>query len=202
MMISNAANTTIKGCAAKKTGALRIISGQAKCKKTEKMISWNAAGAQGPAGPAGPAGADGTDGSNGLPGTNGVDGAPGAQGQPGSNAIPNVQQTFGSVTVSADSMFSPTEVTRSQSLSAGKYFVSVTLGYSGTTVGLCDVILTGNIWLAGNVHYIPAGSPETNTSFSRVLTVSEGATISLMCGAEAEAEARRARMYLIPVTTS
>lgn len=41
MMISNAANTSLKGCSSKKTGILRLISNSSKCKKTEKTISLN-----------------------------------------------------------------------------------------------------------------------------------------------------------------
>ena len=43
----------IKGCSAKKTGALRVIT-KGKCKRTERTVKWNK---QGPAGPAGAAGA-------------------------------------------------------------------------------------------------------------------------------------------------
>jgi hypothetical protein len=56
--------TTITACVVKKgktKGALRVISGKAKCKRTEKKLAWNkqgVAGAPGAKGPAGSAGAD------------------------------------------------------------------------------------------------------------------------------------------------
>jgi hypothetical protein len=60
---------TIKACAKKRVGTLRLAS---KCRKSERPISWNAVG---PAGPAGPAGAPGAPGAAGAAGKDGKDGA-------------------------------------------------------------------------------------------------------------------------------
>jgi hypothetical protein len=65
---AGASAATIKACANKKTGAVRLISGKKKCKKTEKKISWNTKGV---------AGANGANGTNGTNGTNGANGLPG-----------------------------------------------------------------------------------------------------------------------------
>lgn len=54
-------SSTITACAVKKgknAGALRVITGKKKCKKTEKKLAWNQKGAVGATGAAGPAGAD------------------------------------------------------------------------------------------------------------------------------------------------
>jgi hypothetical protein len=59
---------TIHACLNKKTGAVRIVSSKAKCKKSEKSISWNSEG---------PAGKNGLNGNNGLNGTNGSNGTNG-----------------------------------------------------------------------------------------------------------------------------
>jgi hypothetical protein len=62
---------TVKACADKKTGALRLSG---KCKKTEKAVSWaqqGPGGSTGPAGPLGPAGATGAGGPAGTPGPKG-----------------------------------------------------------------------------------------------------------------------------------
>lgn len=63
--------TLILGCIARRGGALRIVgigSGPHVCKRRERTITWNIAGAQGAAGPQGPAGNDGAPGSPGAPG--------------------------------------------------------------------------------------------------------------------------------------
>ena len=59
---AGAGAATIKACANKKTGAVRVISGKKKCKKSEKKLTWNTKGVAG---------------TNGTNGTNGANGAPG-----------------------------------------------------------------------------------------------------------------------------
>jgi hypothetical protein len=66
VVASAAGATTIYACVNKKSGAMRIVSAKAKCKRTEHKLSW------GTTGPAGPAGAPGTPGAAGAPGANGV----------------------------------------------------------------------------------------------------------------------------------
>ncbi len=74
--VASAANaSTIYACVKKHSGAVRIVSSGAKCKRGEQKLSWNtngvngAAGKNGATGPQGPAGASGKDGVNGLNGT-------------------------------------------------------------------------------------------------------------------------------------
>jgi hypothetical protein len=64
----------IHACANKRTGALRIIALRARCKTSERALSWNTQGIQGATGPQG---ASGDQGPQGIPGTPGVAG-PGA----------------------------------------------------------------------------------------------------------------------------
>ena len=54
VVASAAGATTIYACVNKKSGAVRIVSAKAKCKRTEHKLSW---GSTGPAGPAGVTGA-------------------------------------------------------------------------------------------------------------------------------------------------
>ena len=68
---------TIHGCAATKTGALRVVANAADCKKNEFSISWDQKGQPGQAG------ATGANGTNGKDGTNGTDGAKGDKGDTG-----------------------------------------------------------------------------------------------------------------------
>lgn len=87
---------TIKACQKKKGGALRIITGKAKCKsKTEKTLKWSTTG---------PAGKNGTNGANGTNGSNGAAGKDGAAGQP--------QKAFGiDVTSDTGGILSSTKTT-------------------------------------------------------------------------------------------
>jgi hypothetical protein len=58
--VSNAAGSSIKACAKKSNGAMRLIDVKKKCKKSERTLTW------GTQGDAGAAGATGAAGSNGL----------------------------------------------------------------------------------------------------------------------------------------
>jgi hypothetical protein len=57
---------SIHACVNKHTGSARIVSAKAKCRSTERRVTWNTAG------PSGPRGQAGTPGGSGTPGTNGV----------------------------------------------------------------------------------------------------------------------------------
>jgi hypothetical protein len=58
--VSNAAGSSIKACAKKSNGAMRLIDVKKKCKKSERTLTWGTKGA------AGAKGAKGTSGANGL----------------------------------------------------------------------------------------------------------------------------------------
>ncbi|MGO9760131.1 MAG: hypothetical protein ACLP1Q_02575 [Solirubrobacteraceae bacterium] len=58
--------STIYTCVSKKSGAMRIVTANAKCKRGEHKLSW------GSTGPAGPTGAAGAPGAPGAPGASGV----------------------------------------------------------------------------------------------------------------------------------
>jgi hypothetical protein len=64
----------IHSCKHKSTGQLRAVVDPTRCRKSERPLSWNAAG---PAGPAGPPGAAGPQGDLGPPGPAGPKGDPG-----------------------------------------------------------------------------------------------------------------------------
>lgn len=63
--VSNAAGTTIKACAKKSNGAMRLIDVSKKCKKSERTLTW---GTQGDAGATGATGATGSTGATGATG--------------------------------------------------------------------------------------------------------------------------------------
>lgn len=69
--VSNAAGSTIKACAKKSNGAMRLIDASKNCKKSERTLTW---GTQGDAGATGAAGSTGATGSTGTAGSNGSNG--------------------------------------------------------------------------------------------------------------------------------
>ena len=71
---------TVRACAAKQTGALRLLRGRQRCRSRESAVSWSARGPRGLRGLAGPAGATG---AAGAAGAQGAPGAAGAQGPAG-----------------------------------------------------------------------------------------------------------------------
>lgn len=73
----SSATKTIKACAKKKGGALRIAK---KCKKGERRVTWSVTGVRGQQGPAGAQGSAGPNGANGANGTNGANGVNGTSG--------------------------------------------------------------------------------------------------------------------------
>ena len=75
--VSNAAGESIKACAKKSGGAMRLIDSNKNCKKSERTLTW---GTQGDAGATGTTGLNGTNGSNGTIGSPGTNGSPGASG--------------------------------------------------------------------------------------------------------------------------
>jgi hypothetical protein len=64
--VSNAAGTSIKACAKKSNGAMRLIDVKKKCKKSERTLTWGTKGTTGAKGVAGARGAAGTNGTNGV----------------------------------------------------------------------------------------------------------------------------------------
>ena len=66
--VSNAAGSTIKACAKKSNGAMRLIDASKNCKKSERTLTW---GTQGDAGATGATGATGSAGATGANGSNG-----------------------------------------------------------------------------------------------------------------------------------
>jgi type VI secretion system secreted protein Hcp len=97
--------STLRACAQKEDGQLRLIADGVNCKRDERLVTWNVVGPVGPAGQPGATGAAGAQGSTGRDGRDGVQGPQGLtgpQGPPGlsapgaaSNAIDAVLQAHG-----------------------------------------------------------------------------------------------------------
>src|SRR5215831_17893198 len=84
---STSSTSTIRACANKKSGALRLAGKKGRCPRHYRKLSWSVTG------PRGSAGVPGTAGSNGSPGTAGTPGGVGPQG-PGAIGI-NVVEPAG-----------------------------------------------------------------------------------------------------------
>ncbi|MGD0453649.1 MAG: hypothetical protein ABSB69_08620 [Solirubrobacteraceae bacterium] len=96
-------SAAIYACVNKKSGAMRIVSAKAKCRRGERRLSW---GASGPAGPAG------------------APGAPGAAGKPGANGV-GVDYATSKVSAEGTRLATGGEdVVLSKTLPAGSYFVT------------------------------------------------------------------------------
>ena len=70
--VSNAAGSTIKACAKKSNGAMRLIDASKNCKKSERTLTWGAQGDVGAIGDVGATGAAGSNGTNGSAGASGL----------------------------------------------------------------------------------------------------------------------------------
>jgi hypothetical protein len=64
--VSNAAGTTIKACAKKSGGAMRLIDVSKNCKKSERTLTWGTQGGAGATGATGSTGATGATGASGI----------------------------------------------------------------------------------------------------------------------------------------
>jgi hypothetical protein len=71
---------TYYACVKKKTGAIRLVARSARCRRSERKISFNSEGPRGRNGLNGRNGKNGTNGTNGANGANGTNGANGATG--------------------------------------------------------------------------------------------------------------------------
>jgi len=140
------ASTVINGCYQQPTGALRVLHGSARCRRSEVAISWNQTGPAGPVGPAGVAGVAGPAGVQGETGATGDAGPGGPAGPAGPAGVsPNqqpsevlAQGTFAAAPSYVDVLPAPIDVSNYRSI-----VVSVSGGamIGGSPSG-CKVIAT------------------------------------------------------------
>lgn len=95
-------SSQIKGCYAKKSGALRVAKGGKRCKRGERKIAWTKNGIRGARGPRGAQGRSGKDGTAGPRGATGAAGAAGAQGTNGSAGSPGAPGADGTARAYAE----------------------------------------------------------------------------------------------------
>jgi len=111
--VSNAAGTTIKACAKKSGGAMRLIDSNKNCKKSERTLTW------------------GTQGSAGATGATGATGAAGAAGAAG--ATPTIAYAYINADGTLNSSRSFNAVSSSR-LEQGKYAVNFGVSTTGCVV--------------------------------------------------------------------
>jgi hypothetical protein len=185
VVISNAVSTpTIKACAAKKTGDLRMITGKAKCKKSEKLVSW------------------------GIKGSTGARGLAGARGPAGAPAIPNVtviddtEDGWTSIYVTNQIPWETVSLMQSEPLAAGNYLVLANIEIStGSGRSFCAATTTENsVGYSGSYRSVPPADTQQALSFSRYVSVEEGQSMHLRCaGTDQDAKAVNGIMTLVPV---
>jgi hypothetical protein len=152
--VSNAAGSTIKACAKKSGGAMRLIDSNKKCNKNERTLTWGtrgAAGATGPAGAKGETGATGTTGAPGAAGTNGNNGSNGSAGASGiSYATYKEIPGIGELSTSP----SPQTIGSLTGLASGNYLLNASMDVS-------DIDLTGSVECR---FFIPVSSDQFEAS--------------------------------------
>ncbi len=112
--VSNATGTSIKACAKKSNGAMRLIDVSKKCKKSERTLTWGTQGSAGATGATGPEGTAGATGATGATGSNGLSTA---------YAFTNTQKNLLYAEV-------PQTIVTAQSLPAGSYVWSQSMEVS------------------------------------------------------------------------
>jgi hypothetical protein len=188
---TSATTKTLKACAKKKGGALRLAS---KCKKSERRVTWSAKGPQGTAGArgaVGPAGAAGANGSNGTNGTNGANGnatgetyfsSAGAGSNFGGGGTCDATPSGPSITFTATSGFYVQVMASATSQRSGSTSNTVCVRVDGT-----DVQFSSSVSLVAETRYLQQGSAAgvTDPLTARPLTFPVGSgshTISLRYG--------------------
>jgi hypothetical protein len=172
--------TTIHACVSKKSGAMRIVSAKAKCKRGEHKLSW------GSTGPTGPAGAAGATGAVGAPGANGV-------------GVDFASENAGPVSLAEGEKGA---VVVAETIPAGSYFASAktvivaTKGKSGVSVGVvCELVdttgtpaiveipdaLDESIWFQGLSQSGSEWEAVTTLALQGQLTTTEATTVALVC---------------------
>ena len=92
---TNAKQKVVRACVTKKNGSIRIIGAKTRCKRSQKLLTWNQVGVKGPSGQgvAGNTGPQGPAGPAGATGPAGVIGATGAKGDTGATGVPGADST-------------------------------------------------------------------------------------------------------------
>jgi len=133
--VSNAAGTTIKACAKKSGGAMRLIDSNKKCNKNERTLTWGtqrvsgatvATGAAGVTGAQGAAGVTGAQGAAGVTGAQGAAGSNGTNGAAGVSGVSYATYTTNNIGFMTDGP-GPYTVSSLDNLAAGNYLVQATL---------------------------------------------------------------------------
>jgi len=169
---STTSSATLRACASKSNGVLRLA---ARCKSSERRVSWNTVG---PRGPRGLHGIQGAKGDMGATGATGATGTPGVQGLPGTARAYGRVDPIGGLTRSKN----VAAVTHPLGGAGGVYCIQLAPGIDASQTGLDatldfsgDVTDTGPNAVASWVEWesdapdCPAGTLQVDT-FTRTVS--------------------------------
>jgi Collagen triple helix repeat (20 copies) len=179
----------IHACANKKNGALRQA---AKCRKSEKAVTWDIQGPQGLQGlqgPQGPQGTPGAKGPNGTPGSPGSPGTPGTPGTPGANGASAGLNDLRTSSVSLGAGGNIAVATMSN-VPAGSYILSgkVVVSAFGTVQMRCklnaesDVDESDSAMVSGSIETLAMTVGHTFSSTGTVTVTCNGSGIASSAG--------------------
>ena len=123
---STTSSATLRACASKSNGVLRLA---ARCKSSERRVSWNTVG---PRGPRGLHGIQGAKGDMGATGATGATGTPGVQGLPGTARAYGRVDPIGGLTRSKN----VAAVTHPLGGAGGVYCIQLAPGIDASQTGL------------------------------------------------------------------
>lgn len=145
-MTAEANASVIYACVAKTSGAARIVSKTAKCKKGEAKLSWNAEGPAGATGATGAGGATGAAGTAGKEGATGKEGAAGKEGIAGKNGANGAAAGFSATQSGVVSLGSEEELLVTKVLPAGSYLVAAKVEMRDEASGSGFVAVRCELW--------------------------------------------------------
>lgn len=191
---------TLKLCAAKKNGDLRLLA-SGSCRATERPLTVDResipgpTGATGATGPQGAPGAQGETGAAGAPGAQGLPGAKGAAGEKGAQGVQGIQGPPGPSTVltSPDGRFSVSTTNAGIVLKGPKGKVtfdgdtlSTDANLNVTTGGAMAVTAGTNLTVTNGINFTQSVGAASNVTVGAASTDTIGAAYSQTVGADAE----------------
>ena len=152
---------TIRACASRANGALRVVQGQARCRSAERLVTWNAAGRPGTAGPIGPQGPTGATGPQGPSGPQGATGPVGPQGSQGPAAVLGLSYP-------ATTFANP---------AAGMYGVPDGVNFGDVPCGAGTKVVGGGVHTSGTDQFVNESYPSDGSGTGNAGQAGWGATV-------------------------
>jgi hypothetical protein len=199
----SATSGVIQGCSNKKTGALRVVSGNLKpCDvKKETALQWNQTGPTGPTGATGPQGATGPTGPRGAIGATGPQGPKGDPGQ----ASPTAAYVAYAHLPRFGPSSTPVPVLSLTDLPGGNYIVTATITPQADPAGVrCDLEQIGANTLLppgpdNSTHNVRPSMGDMPITFQTWNRINGGSGMELVCQASSGGYFRDVRIVAVRV---